>query len=115
MIFFTLDLQSRFFQVELEESSLPYTACTTNSGQFMSKRMAQGLRNSPLTFQRLMNSVLFGFLGSQVFCFLDDVINASKDSQEHLNVLSEVLFRFESSGLRIKLSSGNKSKTIFTR
>ena len=50
MIFSTLDLQSGFFQVELQESSRPYPAFTTNSGHFMFKRMAQGLSNSRLPF-----------------------------------------------------------------
>ncbi len=57
-VFSTLDLQSGFFEVELEESSRPYITFTISSGQFMFKRMAQGLRNSPLPFQSLMNSVL---------------------------------------------------------
>ena len=68
----------------------------------MFKRMAQGLRKSPLTFQRLINSVLSGLPGKHVFCFLDDII-ASKDSEEHFSVLSQVLLRFESAGLKIKL------------
>ena len=95
--FSIVHLQSGFFQVGLEESSRPYIAFTTNSGHFMFKQMAQGLRNLvPLTFQRLMNSVLFGLLGKNVFCYLDDIIIASKASQEHFSILSQVLSRFES-------------------
>ena len=104
VVFSTLDLQSGFFQVELAENSRPYTAFTTASGQFMFKRMAQGLRNAPLTFQRLMQQVLSGILGKNVFCFLDDVIIASPSIEEHLHTLSHVLSRFESAGLKIKLN-----------
>ena len=96
MMFSTLDLHLGLFLVELEESTLPYTAFTTNSGHFMFKRMAQVLRNSHLTFQRLMNSFISGLLGKNVFCFLDDFTIASKDSQEHFSILSQVLSRFES-------------------
>lgn len=103
-VFSTVDLQSGYFQVELEESSRPYTAFTTQSGQFMFKRMAQGLRNSPLTCCRLMNSILTGLIGKDVFCFLDDVIIASKSLPEHLHTLSLVMSRFEAAGLKIKLS-----------
>ena len=103
-VFSTIDLQSGFFQVELEESSRPYTAFTTASGQFMFKRMAMGLRNSPLTFTRLMNSVLSGLLGNSVFCYLDDLIIASKDPHEHLATLNQVLSRFSDAGLKLKLS-----------
>ncbi len=73
----TLYLHSVFFEVELEETSQPYTAFTTSSDQFMFKRMVQSLRNSPLTFQRLMNSILSGLIGKSVFCFFDDVNIAS--------------------------------------
>ena len=90
-------------QEELEESFRPYTAFTTSSGQLMSKRLAQGLRNSPLTFQRMMNSVLSGLIGKNVFCFLDDVI-ASKDLPEHFRISSMVLSCFQSAGLKIMLS-----------
>ena len=103
-VFSTLDLQSGFFQVELEEYCRPYTAFTTSSGQYAFKRMAMGLRNSPLTFVRLMNSTLSGLLGNSVFCYMDDLIIASKNLSEHLDTLSEVLARFAKSGLKIKLS-----------
>ncbi len=73
----TLDLHSGFLQVDLEESSWSYTAFTTSFGQFMFKRMAQSLRNLPLTFKKLMKSLLLGLIGTSVFCILDDVIIAS--------------------------------------
>ncbi len=76
-VFSILDLHSGFFQVELEESSWPYTAFTICSGQFKFKRMTQGICNSPLKFQKLMKSLLLGLIGTSVFCILDDVIIAS--------------------------------------
>ena len=51
-----------------------------------------------------MNSVLSGLLGKYVFCFLNGVVIASKDSQENFSVLSQVLSHFESASLKIKLS-----------
>ena len=69
----------------------------------MLKRMAKGLRNSPPTFQRIMYSVLSGLLGKHVLCFLNGVIIASKNSQENFSVLSQVLLRFEFTGLKLKL------------
>ena len=39
-----------------------------------------------------------------MFCFLDDIITTSKDSQEHFSILSQVLSRFESARLKVKLS-----------
>ena len=102
-VFSTLDLRSGFHQIELDHESRPYTAFTTSYGQYMFKRMAMGLRNAPLTFTRLMNSVLTGLLGNSVFCYLDDVIVASKNVTEHLDTLSQVLSRFAKAGLTLKL------------
>ena len=102
-VFSTLDLKSGFFQVELEESSRPCTAFTTSFGQYMFKRMAMGLRNAPLTFTRLMNSVLAGLLGNSVFCYLDDIIVASENVSEHLDTLTQVLSRFAQAGLTLKI------------
>ena len=102
-VFSTVDLKAGFFQIELEERSRPYTAFTTSTGQYMFKRMAMGLRNSPLTFTRLMNSVLAGLLGNSVFCYLDDVIIATEDVPSHLATLSQVLSCFAKAGLTLKL------------
>ena len=102
-VFSTLDLKSGFYQIELEEVSRPYTAFTTSSGQYMFKRMAMGLRNAPLTFTRLMNSVLAGLLGNSVFCYLDDVIVATRDIPEHLDTITQVLSCFTKAGLTLKL------------
>ncbi len=103
-VFSTIDLQSGFFQVDLEENSRQYTAFTTSTGQYAFKRMAMGLRNSPLTFMRLMTTVLSGLIGQSVYCYLDDVIIASKDLNEHLQLITEVLTRFSKAGLTIKLN-----------
>ena len=66
--------------------------------------MAMGLHNSPLTFIRLINSVISGLLNTSVFCYLDDVIVAPKDLSEHLDTISDVLSRFAKAELTLKLS-----------
>ena len=39
-----------------------------------------------------------------MFCYLDDIIVASKDLPEHLDTISDVLSRFAKAGLTLKLS-----------
>ncbi len=80
------------------------TAICTPFGEF--RRMPFGLRNAGNTFQRMMDRILAGF--SFVFCYLDDIIIASKDEREHLEHLREVFSRLRDAGLVI-----NTEKCVF--
>ena len=58
--FSTLDLQSGYWQVEVEEKDRPKTAFRTRSGLFEYNVMPFGLSNAPSTFERCMELVLKG-------------------------------------------------------
>ncbi len=57
-IFSTFDLKDGFFQVELAEDSKKQTAVRTVLGLLQYTRLPQGLKNSPGTFQRIVNAIL---------------------------------------------------------
>ena len=82
------------------------TAICTPFGLFEFRRMPFGLRNAGNTFQRMMDRILAGL--SFVFCYLDDIIIASRDEQEHLEHLREVFSRLREAGLVI-----NAEKCVF--
>ncbi|XP_042873506.1 uncharacterized protein LOC122254087 [Penaeus japonicus] len=63
-VFSTIDLQQGFFQVPLDPDSREKTAFSTPHGHFQFKRMPFGLRNSPITFSRLMAAVMTGLIGN---------------------------------------------------
>ena len=58
--FSTLDLQSGYHQVPIEEKSKQYTAFVTHDGLFEFNRLSFGLANAPACFSRLMTRVLQG-------------------------------------------------------
>ena len=55
--FSTLDLASKYWQIELEEDSKEKTAFIVDNNLYEWNRLAFGLTNAPGTFQRMMNSV----------------------------------------------------------
>ena len=78
-IFTSLDLKGRYWQVELDEESIPLTAFTVGPlGFYECVRMPFGLTNAPATFQRLMESCLGELHLDWYIIYLDDIIIFSK-------------------------------------
>ena len=100
--FTTLDLQSGFFQAELDPSSKQYTAFTTHMGLFQYTRLPQGLSNSAQTFQHIMEVVLRGLTWHSCAAYIDDVIIFEGQTfNEHLHAI-EVCKRLRQANLKLK-------------
>jgi len=102
-----IDLSRGYWQIPMDESSIPLTAFVTSQGQYQWNVMAFGLRNAPATFQRLVQTVLSGlemFTGA----YLDDIIIFSPTWSEHLCHLNLVFDRIRAAGLTVK-----KAKCVF--
>ena len=79
VIFTSLDLKSRYWQVELDEDSIPYTAFTVGPlGFYECLRMPFGLTNAPAMFQRLMENCLGDLHLNWYIIYLDDIIIYSR-------------------------------------
>ena len=103
MIFTSLDLKSGYWQVELDEDSIPYTAFTVGPlGFYECLRMPFGLTNAPATFQRLMENCLGDLHLNWCIIYLDDIIVYSKTPEEHLQRLEAVFQKISKAGLKLK-------------
>lgn len=98
----TLDLQSGYWQIELDPDDREKTAFITKYGLFEHTRMPFGLCNAPATFQRAIELVLRGLTWDQVIAYLDDVIVVGTTFEEHMSNLTKVFSRFREHGLKLK-------------
>ncbi|ORD99191.1 YI31B [Hepatospora eriocheir] len=89
IIFSKLDLNSGYYQIKVKESDIYKTAFTTPFGTFEFTRMPFGLTNAPRTFQRAMNDILCHL--PYVRVYLDDILICSKNSNEHIKHIIEIL------------------------
>ena len=72
--FSALDCASGYWQVPLAKEDRVKTAFSTSQGHYEYLRMPFGLKSAPSTFQRMMNHILMGLIGTRCFVYLDDII-----------------------------------------
>ena len=84
-IFTSIDLKAGYWQVELDEDSIPLTAFMVGPlGFYECVRMPFGLTNAPATFQCLMENCLGDLHLNWCIIYLDDVVIFSRTPKEHL-------------------------------
>ena len=115
VIFTSLDLKSGYWQVELDEDSVPYTAFTVGPlGFYECLRMPFGLTNAPATFQRLMENCLGDLHLNWCIIYLDDIIIYSKTQEEHVERLEAVFQKLSAASLKLKPSKCEFFKSQIT-
>ena len=108
----TIDMNSGFWQVPMDEKSKQYTAFTLGSmGLYECESMPFGLCKAPPTFQRLMLNCLGKLNLTYCLIYLDDVIIFSRTEEEHLERMRVVFDRFREHGLKLKTSKCEVFKT----
>lgn len=109
----SIDLTDAFWQIPLDEESKIKTAFVVPSrGLFHFKRMPFGLCNAAQNLSKLMDSVLGYDLEPKVFVYLDDIVIATNNFEEHMEMLDLVAKRLREANLTINLS---KSKFCVPR
>lgn len=89
--FSSLNLRSRYWQVELTPEARPKTAFSIGQGLWQFKVMPFGLCNTPATFERLMERILADIPRSRCVVYLDDLLAHAADFHGALQNLHDVL------------------------
>lgn len=93
-VFSILDMSQAYHQIPIAKESQPYLTVNTQMGLFSFKRLPNGVHSGPAIFQRVMDNTLAGITKS--ICYIDDILVAGTDEQDHLNTLSQVFERLSS-------------------
>src|SRR3989440_12749140 len=102
--FTTLDLDSDYWQVEMNPEDVEKTAFVTPFELYEFLVMPFGLNYAPVTFQRLMNRILQEFLGDFVAVYLNDVIIFTKGTfEQYMNYFQQVFEALRVTNLKVKL------------
>ena len=111
-IFTSLDLKSGYWQVKMDEKSIPYMAFMVGPlGFYECICMPFRLTNAPTTFQRLMELCLEELHLQYGIIYLDDIIIFLKTPEEHLHQLRLVFQKISEVGLNLKPSKCEFFKT----
>ena len=91
------------YQVKMSKEDRAKTAIVTPFGKYEFLCMPFGLVNATSTFQRLVDRLLEGM---HEFCaaYVDDTLIFSKDFEEHLSHIDQVMQKLKGAGLTSKPS-----------
>uniref|UniRef100_A0A8D0AQG0 Reverse transcriptase n=1 Tax=Sander lucioperca TaxID=283035 RepID=A0A8D0AQG0_SANLU len=101
-VFTKLDLRNAYHLVRIKEGDEWKTAFNTPLGHFEYLVMPFGLTNAPAVFQALVNDVLRDLLNRSVFVYLDDILIFSKNMEDHVQHVRQVLMRLLENKLYVK-------------
>ncbi|KAL2252601.1 UNVERIFIED_CONTAM: Retrovirus-related Pol polyprotein from transposon 17.6 [Sesamum indicum] len=102
--FSNIDLRSGYWQLRIAENDISKTAFRTRYGHYEFLVMPFGLTNAPAAFMALMNRTFQEYLDHFVIVFIDDILEYSRDRDEHEQHLRIVLQILEEKELYAKLS-----------
>ncbi|KAF2284999.1 hypothetical protein GH714_034409 [Hevea brasiliensis] len=103
-VFSKIDLRSGYYQLRVQEQSIPKIAFRMRYGYYEFLVMPFKLTNAPAAFMGLMNTIFRPYLDQFVVVFIDDILVHSKNAKEHDKHLRVVLQTLREKQLYAKLS-----------
>jgi hypothetical protein len=109
-VFSTIDLKSGFYQLPLHPDAMEKTAFVCHRGLFHWTRLPMGLCNATQAFQRAMEIVLKGLIGTCCLLYIDDIVVHSVNEEQHVRHLQAIFDRLRQFNLKL-----NPKKCVFGR
>ena len=100
-LFTSLDLLKGFWQLPIHPEDRKYFAFSTESLHLEYLVAPMGAKNSPSILSALMQLVLRGLPMQHVISYLDDILIATNNMEDHLYYLDRVLTALERAGLKL--------------
>ena len=92
----------------MKEEDKAKTSFIMPFGTYCFVRMPKGLKNTRSTFSRLTKTILESLMDRNIFIYVDDIVVASKNKDDHLSDLAETFANMCEAQLRL-----NPEKCIF--
>jgi hypothetical protein len=102
------DCFSGYHQIYMKEEDKASTSFITPFGTYCFIRMLEGLKNVGSTFSRLTKTVLESQVGRNIFTYVDDIVVADKNKEDHLANLAETFANMRDAQLHL-----NPEKCVF--
>ena len=97
-----MDLKNGFYQIPMDPEDVHKTAFAGPYGHYEYRRMGMGLRNTPATFQALMDLTLSDLQGIELCVYLDDIIIFASSLEEHLKRFRRLIKRLGNANFTIE-------------
>ena len=104
-VFSKVDLLKGYHQIPVAEEDVNKTGVITPFGLFIFTRTPFGLKNAGQDFQRLMDEILGDI--PRVFVYIDDILIASENEQQHMEDLRQVFTTLQKHGMVV-----NRAKCV---
>jgi hypothetical protein len=98
-IFLKLDIRQAFHRIRIYPDSEELTSFRTRYNSYKYKVLLFGLINSPSTYQRYINDILFDYLDDFYLIYFDDILIYSHDVLDYESYIKKVLQRLREAGL----------------
>ena len=108
--FSTMDLTKGFWQIPVHKEDRKFFAFSTESMHLEYLVAPMGAKNSPSCLSALMQLVLRGLPIQHVISYLDDILVADTNMEDHLTHLDQVFAALAKAGLKL-----NPAKCAFAR
>ena len=99
-VFSKIDLLKGYHQIPVADEDVPKTAVITPFGLYIFPRCPFGLKNAGQDFQRLMDEILGDI--PRVFVYIDDILVASENMEQHLQDLELVFKTLVANGMVVQ-------------